>query len=53
MVYQAKVEEEQGTVETYTGLTASTFKVRHGGHKNSFKYRDSTRSTTLSRFEQK
>ena len=36
IVYQATVEEENGTPSTYVGLTSTTFKARLGVHKNSF-----------------
>ena len=48
VVYQATVTDENHNIETYTGLTCRTFKERHYKHKNSFKYRNSDNSTTLS-----
>ena len=48
VVYQATVTDENQNRETYTGLTSLTFKERHYKHKNSFKYKDSENSTTLS-----
>ena len=48
VVYRATVTDQDDKVETYTGLTGMTFKKRYQGHKNSFKYRDSQSSTTLS-----
>ena len=48
VVYQATVTDENQNRETYTGLTSQTFKERHYKHKNSFKYKDSENSTTLS-----
>ena len=45
VVYKSTLVEE----DTYTGLTSSTFKQRHYGHKSSFNHRgDSDNSTTLS-----
>jgi hypothetical protein len=37
LVYQAIVEQTDGTTNTYIGLTSSTFKSRLGVHTNSFK----------------
>ena len=48
VVYRATVTEDSGTVNTYTGLTSNTFKQRYYSHTNTFKYRDSDKSTTLS-----
>ena len=48
VVYRATVNENSGSVNTYTGLTSQTFKARFYSHTNSFKYRDGDNSTTLS-----
>ena len=48
VIYRADVVEEDGTTNTYTGLTGSTFKERFYGHTSSFKNRDDGHSTTLS-----
>ena len=50
VVYQATVTDEHQNRETYTGLTSKTFKERHYKHKNSFKYKNSDNSTTLSTY---
>ena len=42
------MEEEDGTINTYTGLTGNTFKERYYGHTSSFRLRDEEHSTTLS-----
>ena len=47
VVYKATVTSDN-SVETYTGLTAGTFKARHGGHKTSFNIRKYS-NTTLSK----
>ena len=50
IVYQATLTTEQDppSVETYVGLTATTFKERHSNHKTSFKNKNYSNSTTLS-----
>ena len=48
VIYRAQVVEEDGTTNTYTGLTGSTFKERYYGHTSSFRNRDEDHSTTLS-----
>ena len=48
VIYRADVVEEDGTTQTYTGLTGSTFKERYYGHTSSFRNRDENHSTTLS-----
>ena len=48
VIYRADVVEEDGTTNTYTGLTGSTFKERYYGHTSSFRNRDEGHSTTLS-----
>ena len=47
IVYRAKVTEENGHIETYTGLTSNTFKKRYYKHDSDFKDRES-KGTTLS-----
>ena len=42
IVYEAKVTQENGTENFYTGLSSTTFKERLGVHWHSFKNRDST-----------
>ena len=42
--------EEDGTTNTYTGLTGSTFKERFYGHTSSFRNRDEGHSTPLSSY---
>ena len=48
VIQRADVMEEDGTTNTYTGLTGSTFKERFYGHTSSFRNRDEGHSTTLS-----
>ena len=48
VVYKATVTDQDSKVETYTGLTGSTFKKRYHGHTHSFRHRNSKTSTTLS-----
>ena len=48
VIYRAQVVEEDGTTNTYTGLTGNTFKERYYGHTSSFRHRDEEHSTTLS-----
>ena len=48
MVYKAKVSDKNNTVQTYTGLTANTFKDRFYGHTHSFNHKSPDNSTTLS-----
>ena len=47
MIYRATLTDENQNVNTYTGLSANTFKKRYDGHKFSFKNRGEN-STTLS-----
>jgi hypothetical protein len=42
------VVEEDGTTNTYTGLTGNTFKERYNKHSSSFRNRSEENSTTLS-----
>ena len=48
LVYRAKVEDQNGNKEYYTGLTANSFKKRLYGHNSDFKNRenDGTRLST-------
>ena len=46
--YRATVTDENNSVETYTGLTGSTFKQGYYGHSHSLRERESESSTTLS-----
>ena len=48
LVYRAKVTDTNNNMETYTGLTNTTFKRRYYAHKSSFKRREQESSTTLS-----
>ena len=47
IAYRAKVTEENGNIETYTGLTSNTFKKRYYKHNSDFNNRES-KGTTLS-----
>ena len=49
VIYQATVKHDD-QVETYIGLTATTFKSRWEGHKTSFKHQKHQNSTTLSQY---
>ena len=48
VIYRAEVVEDNGTRNTYTGLTGNSFKERYYGHTNSIRNRNSEHSTTLS-----
>ena len=48
VVYKATVQDEQGGIETYIGLTEGSFKDRFTSHKSSFKLPSKATSTTLS-----
>ena len=48
LVYQAEVETDKER-QTYVGLSSTTFKVRYGNHKSSFKNENSKTETTLSK----
>ena len=50
VLYKAKVSADDEPVREYTGLTATTFKVRHANHKTSFNDRKYCHSTTLSSY---
>ena len=47
VIYQATIKED-GNVETYVGLTSTTFKTRWTAHKSSFKNEIRKTATTLS-----
>ena len=49
IIYQATVNSESKE-ETYIGLTANSMKVRFTDHKNSFKYEEKRKKTTLSKY---
>ena len=49
IIYQATIEQENGEVKTYVGLTATDFKARYGVHKKSFENPDYCQ-TTLSKY---
>ena len=48
LVYKATVTDTNKNMETYTGLTSTTFKRRHYAQKSSFRRRKRESSTTLS-----
>ena len=48
VIYRAEVKDSRNNIQTYTGLTAGTFKKRFYSHRNSFTNRNSEHSTTLS-----
>ena len=48
IIYKAEVKDENENVETYTGLTSTTFKKRFYKHRRSFNVKDPENSTTLS-----
>ena len=48
VIYRAEVKDKDDNIQTYTGLTAGTFKKRFYSHRNSFNNRNSEHSTTLS-----
>ena len=50
VVYGAEVIDSNLNSETYTGLTANTFKKRYYKHRDSFRNEDSEHSTTLSSY---
>ena len=49
VIYRATINDENGKVNTYTGLTCNEFKTRWGPHKNSFNNIDANQ-TTLSTY---
>jgi hypothetical protein len=50
IVYRAEITTEEGDHGTYIGTSGNTFKIRYGGHKNSFRYSDNRNKTELSKF---
>ena len=49
VIYQATVtRKDNNSTKNYIGLTAGTFKKRHGNHKSDFKHCKYRKSTTLS-----
>ena len=48
VVYRAKVADNNGVENTYTGLTSNTFKDRFYGHRSTFQNKDHPNPTTLS-----
>ena len=49
VVYQATVTREDDQVDTYIGLTATTFKERWSNHKSNFRTRNPKNATGLSK----
>ncbi|XP_067940660.1 uncharacterized protein [Watersipora subatra] len=49
-VYQATVTTNNGTEETYVGLTQNTFKTRYTNHKASFNHTSKRNATELSKY---
>ena len=50
VIYRTTLNEENSTVNTYTGLTCNDFKTRWHAHKHSFENRDA-KQTTLSSYK--
>ena len=50
VVYQAEVTRDDGKVDTYIGLAATSFKDRYSNHTSSFRTRNPKNSTTLSKY---
>ena len=50
VVYQAEVKREDNIVDTYVGLSATSFKDRYRNHTSSFRTRNPKNSTTLSKY---
>ena len=48
VVYKATVEQQDSTVNTYTGMTCNTFKERFYGHRSTFENENHPNPTTLS-----
>ena len=48
IIYKATVNEQNGKVNTYTGLTCNDFKTRWGSHKHSFNNIDANQTTLSS-----
>ena len=49
VIYQATIRRGGGAVDTYIGLTATSFKTRWRNHRSSFKTRNPKNATTLSK----
>ena len=49
VVYQATIRRGDGKVDTYIGLTATSFKERWRNHKSNFKTRNPKNATALSK----
>ena len=50
VVYQAEVKSEDGKVETYIGLSATSFKDRYRNHTLTFRRKNPKNSNTLSKY---
>ena len=51
VIYQATVTtEEDGSKETYIGLTKNVFKERFNGHKTTFRHSNKRNNTELSKY---
>ena len=50
VIYQAVVTREDGIVDSYIGMTATSFKGRWRNHMSSFKTRNPNNATALSRY---
>ena len=50
VIYQAEVSRDDGIVDTYIGLAATSFKARWSNHCSSFRTRNPKNSTTLSKY---
>ena len=48
VIYRATINEDNGKVNTYTGLTCNDFKTRWGAHKHSFNNIDANQTTLSS-----
>ena len=49
VVYQATIRREGGEIDTYIGLTSTSFKDRWRNHRSNFKTRNPKNSTALSK----
>ena len=50
VVYQATITRDDQKIDTYIGLTATTFKERWRNHRSNFKTRNPKNSTSLSKY---
>ena len=50
VIYQAEVKSDNNKIETYIGLSATSFKDRYRNHTSSFRTRNPKNSTTLSKY---